>query len=515
MSVTVWPWSEDSAIRAGCVLRRWYLKSFRPRRNGQRRVTRCAGIAARVGCPRRQTALGGGRVVSRGQRKSALAEDGANHSGPAGDRQGDGEQDQQPLDPRLARRLRGVLFHGGFARPIGCRRGSGDVPVGVAEEGEGVRVRWLLADDGEDSGHGARPSRGSAVVGKRSDHSGSGADGRAIAAVALGRHELVELDRKAKTVTRWAGKRLLNANGGRRCRPPPGYDAASAARGRALPVLAPAAAAVAGSLRLRGVVDAALDAPSPAFGRGAPRQAEEPRAAEGERAQTGDRATPSRSVCHILGQAIELTGVQVHLLRGLRCCRPATVAGACQDDAALARRLVRARFRASPGGGCPRSSCAFGPWRASRKVRNSATPRGSGRLRTSTELADGTQARPWRTAQTAAAVRESTPSFCRMCRTWLSTVRSPSDSASAISRSVRPSASSRSTSRSRRVSGRSFAGSLAAAGTVGGAGAATAASASATAESSGSVRPAAQAAVKPASPSAAWAAAIASSWSAP
>ena len=72
---------------------------------------------------------------------------------------------------------------------------------------------------------------------------------------------------------------------------------------------------------------------------------------------------------------------------------------------------------------------------------------------------------------------------------------------------LRPSASSRSTSRSRRVSAAAGRRSLAAAGTVGGAGAATAASASATAASSGSADPAAQAAAKPASPSAACAAA--------
>ena len=60
-------------------------------------------------------------------------------------------------------------------------------------------------------------------------------------------------------------------------------------------------------------------------------------------------------------------------------------------------------------------------------------------------------ARPRRTACVAAAVRVSTSSFARMLETWLPTVFGLIDKAAAICRSDCPSASNRSTSRSRNV----------------------------------------------------------------
>ena len=65
--------------------------------------------------------------------------------------------------------------------------------------------------------------------------------------------------------------------------------------------------------------------------------------------------------------------------------------------------------------------------------------------------ADESQPRSWRTAKTAAAVRESTPIFCMACWTWLPAVRSLIDNAAAIWRSDRPVARRRKTSLSRGV----------------------------------------------------------------
>ena len=60
--------------------------------------------------------------------------------------------------------------------------------------------------------------------------------------------------------------------------------------------------------------------------------------------------------------------------------------------------------------------------------------------------------RPCPIAQAAIWVRATRPSFARMLATWVSTVRSPSMSASAIARFERPLATSAATSRSRTVS---------------------------------------------------------------
>ena len=59
---------------------------------------------------------------------------------------------------------------------------------------------------------------------------------------------------------------------------------------------------------------------------------------------------------------------------------------------------------------------------------------------------NASQTRACRTAKTAAAARDSTPIFAIACWTSLPAVRSLIDSASAISRSVNPSATRRKTS---------------------------------------------------------------------
>src|SRR4051794_12268425 len=63
----------------------------------------------------------------------------------------------------------------------------------------------------------------------------------------------------------------------------------------------------------------------------------------------------------------------------------------------------------------------------------------------------GGQARPFRNAKAATAVREETPSLAKMWSRWVVTVRSLTTSASAISRLVLPWATRRATSTSRSV----------------------------------------------------------------
>lgn len=112
------------------------------------------------------------------------------------------------------------------------------------------------------------------------------------------------------------------------------------------------------------------------------------------------------------------------------------------------------------------------------------------------------QISPRRTATAAASARALTPSLAKRLARWVCTVREPMKSAEAISRSVRPLATRRSTSVSQGVSGPALSFECCPCAAPAGRSGGVTVPASAIISSRASARPAAQAALNPAAPSA-------------